>query len=130
MEGTCELFKILNPENVILRPCVVLQATRAAITQHCTDLGALLGKENDVALIIDGHTLKYALSFEVRRSFLDLALSCKAVICCRWEHGACAQLLGLLMHSKNSHLSFTVASQIFLESILYFCFVYLEEIMI
>ncbi|XP_042790686.1 phospholipid-transporting ATPase IB isoform X7 [Panthera leo] len=61
----------------------LLQATRAAITQHCTDLGNLLGKENDVALIIDGHTLKYALSFEVRRSFLDLALSCKAVICCR-----------------------------------------------
>ncbi|KAL6067283.1 hypothetical protein STEG23_006121, partial [Scotinomys teguina] len=60
----------------------MLQATRAAITQHCTDLGNLLGKENDVALIIDGHTLKYALSFEVRRSFLDLALSCKAVICC------------------------------------------------
>ncbi|XP_026638963.1 phospholipid-transporting ATPase IB [Microtus ochrogaster] len=60
-----------------------LDATRAAITQHCTDLGELLGKENDVALIIDGHTLKYALSFEVRRSFLDLALSCKAVICCR-----------------------------------------------
>ncbi|KAL4838348.1 hypothetical protein H8958_010196, partial [Nasalis larvatus] len=60
-----------------------LDATRAAITQHCTDLGSLLGKENDVALIIDGHTLKYALSFEVRRSFLDLALSCKAVICCR-----------------------------------------------
>ncbi|XP_012505326.1 PREDICTED: phospholipid-transporting ATPase IB [Propithecus coquereli] len=60
-----------------------LDATRAAITQHCTDLGNLLGKENDAALIIDGHTLKYALSFEVRRSFLDLALSCKAVICCR-----------------------------------------------
>ncbi|KAI4581453.1 hypothetical protein MJG53_009896 [Ovis ammon polii x Ovis aries] len=53
------------------------------ITQHCADLGSLLGKENDAALIIDGHTLKYALSFEVRRSFLDLALSCKAVICCR-----------------------------------------------
>ncbi|KAI4538817.1 hypothetical protein MG293_011084 [Ovis ammon polii] len=60
-----------------------LDATRAAITQHCADLGSLLGKENDAALIIDGHTLKYALSFEVRRSFLDLALSCKAVICCR-----------------------------------------------
>ncbi|XP_066872810.1 phospholipid-transporting ATPase IB isoform X3 [Kogia breviceps] len=60
-----------------------LDATRAAITQHCADLGSLLGKENDAALIVDGHTLKYALSFEVRRSFLDLALSCKAVICCR-----------------------------------------------
>ncbi|KAM8819726.1 phospholipid-transporting ATPase IB [Eudromia elegans] len=59
-----------------------LDATRAALTQHCNNLGDSLGKENDIALIIDGHTLKYALSFEVRQSFLDLALSCKAVICC------------------------------------------------
>ncbi|XP_075346992.1 phospholipid-transporting ATPase IB isoform X2 [Mycteria americana] len=60
-----------------------LDATRASLTQHCTSLGESLGKENNIALIIDGHTLKYALSFEVRQSFLDLALSCKAVICCR-----------------------------------------------
>ncbi|NXC68510.1 AT8A2 ATPase, partial [Anhinga anhinga] len=60
-----------------------LDATRASLTQHCTSLGESLRKENDIALIIDGHTLKYALSFEVRQSFLDLALSCKAVICCR-----------------------------------------------
>uniref|UniRef100_A0A4W3HRR3 Phospholipid-transporting ATPase n=1 Tax=Callorhinchus milii TaxID=7868 RepID=A0A4W3HRR3_CALMI len=60
-----------------------LCATRATITRHCIDLGECLNKENDVALIVDGHTLKYALSFEVRQSFLDLALSCKAVICCR-----------------------------------------------
>uniref|UniRef100_A0A8C6ZJI4 Phospholipid-transporting ATPase n=1 Tax=Nothoprocta perdicaria TaxID=30464 RepID=A0A8C6ZJI4_NOTPE len=68
----------------IISVCVfILQATRAALTQHCNNLGDSLGKENDIALIIDGHTLKYALSFEVRQSFLHLALSCKAVICCR-----------------------------------------------
>uniref|UniRef100_A0A8D0H6Q8 Phospholipid-transporting ATPase n=1 Tax=Sphenodon punctatus TaxID=8508 RepID=A0A8D0H6Q8_SPHPU len=60
-----------------------LDATRATLTQHCANLGDTLGKENDIALIIDGQTLKYALSFEVRQYFLDLALSCKAVICCR-----------------------------------------------
>ncbi|CAI5773158.1 phospholipid-transporting ATPase IB [Podarcis lilfordi] len=60
-----------------------LDATRATLTQHCANLGDSLGKENDIALIIDGQTLKYALSFEVRQSFLDLALSCKSVICCR-----------------------------------------------
>ncbi|KAM4796920.1 phospholipid-transporting ATPase IB [Rhinophrynus dorsalis] len=60
-----------------------LDATRATLTNHCTNLGDSLGKENDLALIIDGQTLKYALSFEVRQCFLDLALSCKAVICCR-----------------------------------------------
>ncbi|TNN73043.1 Phospholipid-transporting ATPase IA [Liparis tanakae] len=46
-------------------------------------LGDALFKENDFALIIDGKTLKYALTFGVRQYFLDLALSCKAVICCR-----------------------------------------------
>uniref|UniRef100_A0A8C9VRX0 Phospholipid-transporting ATPase n=1 Tax=Scleropages formosus TaxID=113540 RepID=A0A8C9VRX0_SCLFO len=60
-----------------------LDATRATLTAHCASLGDSLGQENELALIIDGQTLKYALSFDVRQSFLDLALSCKAVICCR-----------------------------------------------
>uniref|UniRef100_A0A671RQ20 Phospholipid-transporting ATPase n=1 Tax=Sinocyclocheilus anshuiensis TaxID=1608454 RepID=A0A671RQ20_9TELE len=60
-----------------------LDATRATLTAHCSSLGDCLRKENELALIIDGQTLKYALSFEVRQAFLDLALSCKAVICCR-----------------------------------------------
>ncbi|XP_029384993.1 phospholipid-transporting ATPase IB isoform X1 [Echeneis naucrates] len=60
-----------------------LDATRATLTAHCSLLGDSLRKENDLALIIDGQTLKYALSFELRQAFLDLALSCKAVICCR-----------------------------------------------
>uniref|UniRef100_A0A9J8B7E9 Phospholipid-transporting ATPase n=1 Tax=Cyprinus carpio carpio TaxID=630221 RepID=A0A9J8B7E9_CYPCA len=60
-----------------------LDATRATLTAHCSSLGDSLRKENELALIIDGQTLKYALSFEVRQAFLDLALSCKAVICCR-----------------------------------------------
>uniref|UniRef100_A0A673G9F3 Phospholipid-transporting ATPase n=1 Tax=Sinocyclocheilus rhinocerous TaxID=307959 RepID=A0A673G9F3_9TELE len=60
-----------------------LDATRATLTAHCSSLGDGLRKENELALIIDGQTLKYALSFEVRQAFLDLALSCKAVICCR-----------------------------------------------
>uniref|UniRef100_A0A3B3ST18 Phospholipid-transporting ATPase n=1 Tax=Paramormyrops kingsleyae TaxID=1676925 RepID=A0A3B3ST18_9TELE len=60
-----------------------LDATRETLLGHCASLGDSLGQENELALIIDGQTLKYALSFEVRQSFLDLALSCKAVICCR-----------------------------------------------
>uniref|UniRef100_A0A8C8C4P7 Phospholipid-transporting ATPase n=1 Tax=Oncorhynchus tshawytscha TaxID=74940 RepID=A0A8C8C4P7_ONCTS len=60
-----------------------LEGTRAALSLHCGMLGEALHRENDVALVMDGETLKYALSFEVRQYFLDLALSCKAVICCR-----------------------------------------------
>uniref|UniRef100_A0A8B9GD34 Phospholipid-transporting ATPase n=1 Tax=Amazona collaria TaxID=241587 RepID=A0A8B9GD34_9PSIT len=73
----------LRSSLIVVKQHPLCKATRASLTQHCTSLGESLGKENDIALIIDGHTLKYALSFEVRQSFLDLALSCKAVICCR-----------------------------------------------
>uniref|UniRef100_A0A674KAZ7 Phospholipid-transporting ATPase n=1 Tax=Terrapene triunguis TaxID=2587831 RepID=A0A674KAZ7_9SAUR len=60
-----------------------LDGTRETLSHHCSTLGDALRKENDFALIIDGKTLKYALTFGVRQYFLDLALSCKAVICCR-----------------------------------------------
>ncbi|XP_058252929.1 probable phospholipid-transporting ATPase IA isoform X2 [Hemibagrus wyckioides] len=60
-----------------------LDGTRETLSHHCSMLGDALHKENDCALIIDGKTLKYALTFGVRQYFLDLALSCKAVICCR-----------------------------------------------
>uniref|UniRef100_A0A6Q2Y6E1 Phospholipid-transporting ATPase n=1 Tax=Esox lucius TaxID=8010 RepID=A0A6Q2Y6E1_ESOLU len=60
-----------------------LDGTRAVLSHHCGILGEALRRENDIALVIDGETLKYALSFEVCQYFLDLALSCKAVICCR-----------------------------------------------
>ncbi|MEQ2165394.1 Phospholipid-transporting ATPase IA [Goodea atripinnis] len=55
--------------------CLLLRsATRATLTAHCSSLGDSLRKENELALIIDGQTLKYALSFELRQAFLDLAL--------------------------------------------------------
>ncbi|XP_072899859.1 phospholipid-transporting ATPase IB isoform X2 [Hemitrygon akajei] len=60
-----------------------LDETRDTINRHCEDLGESLKQENELALILDGNTLNYALSYEVQNSFLDLALSCKAVICCR-----------------------------------------------
>uniref|UniRef100_A0A8C1U9B0 Phospholipid-transporting ATPase n=1 Tax=Cyprinus carpio TaxID=7962 RepID=A0A8C1U9B0_CYPCA len=60
-----------------------LDGTRETLSHHCSMLGDALHKENDFALIIDGKTLKYALTYGARQYFLDLALSCKAVICCR-----------------------------------------------
>nr|XP_032811396.1 phospholipid-transporting ATPase IA isoform X1 [Petromyzon marinus] len=60
-----------------------LDATRRTLAQHCTSLGENLGQEHELALIVDGKTLKYALAYDLRHSFLDLALSCKSVICCR-----------------------------------------------
>jgi phospholipid-transporting ATPase len=39
--------------------------------------------ESEVAVIIDGKTLKYALGCEIRKDFLDLCICCRVVICCR-----------------------------------------------
>lgn len=35
------------------------------------------------ALIIDGKTLAYALEDDVKKQFLNLAVDCASVICCR-----------------------------------------------
>ncbi|CAH0561274.1 unnamed protein product [Brassicogethes aeneus] len=60
-----------------------LDKTREAISRHCIDLGENLEKPNDLGLVIDGKTLTYALSCELRKDFLRLCISCKVVICCR-----------------------------------------------
>lgn len=36
-----------------------------------------------MALVIDGATMKYALSCDLKKDFLQLCLKCRAVICCR-----------------------------------------------
>ncbi|KDQ19994.1 hypothetical protein BOTBODRAFT_125521 [Botryobasidium botryosum FD-172 SS1] len=41
------------------------------------------GELEDMALVIDGKSLTYALEKELSKDFLELAILCKAVICCR-----------------------------------------------
>ncbi|XP_018568743.1 probable phospholipid-transporting ATPase IA isoform X3 [Anoplophora glabripennis] len=60
-----------------------LDKVRESILRHCDELGDNLEKQNEIALVIDGKTLKYALTFELRTDFLRLCISCKVVICCR-----------------------------------------------
>jgi magnesium-transporting ATPase (P-type) len=40
-------------------------------------------KNGQCALVIDGKALHYSLSMDCRKSFLELALTCCTVICCR-----------------------------------------------
>ncbi|RKP14890.1 hypothetical protein BJ684DRAFT_7889 [Piptocephalis cylindrospora] len=42
-----------------------------------------LSATEPLALIIDGHTLKFALEKDIELLFLELACMCKAVVCCR-----------------------------------------------
>ncbi|KAK3912291.1 putative phospholipid-transporting ATPase IA [Frankliniella fusca] len=60
-----------------------LDDTRDTIGRHIADFGEHLKKPNHAALVVDGHTLKYALTHDLQRDFLDLCISCKVVVCCR-----------------------------------------------
>lgn len=41
------------------------------------------GSSETMALIIDGRSLSYALEDDVKQLFLELAMGCASVICCR-----------------------------------------------
>ncbi|CAH2092341.1 unnamed protein product [Euphydryas editha] len=60
-----------------------LDATRESLSRHLADFGENLRKENEVALVIDGQTLKYTMGCDLKKDFLDLCVSCKVVVCCR-----------------------------------------------
>lgn len=61
---------------------VNLQEKLDAILEHQPEMeGTTL--DSSLALIIDGHSLGYALEPELEDMFLNLASRCKAVICCR-----------------------------------------------
>ena len=57
------------------------------MTQQITDAKALLTSSSEtpetLALIIDGKSLTYALEDDVKDLFLELAIGCASVICCR-----------------------------------------------
>ncbi|KAK0903705.1 aminophospholipid translocase [Friedmanniomyces endolithicus] len=61
-----------------------LQKKLDAIRSQQAQTGSGLGAELEtLALVIDGKSLTFALERDMEKSFLDLAVMCKAVICCR-----------------------------------------------
>lgn len=64
------------------------------------------GKENPIALIIDGKSLNCLLSKEIQYEFLRLATSCCTVICCRATPKNKAELVEFIkVHSEESTLA-------------------------
>ena len=53
-------------------------------------------RENDFALVVRGTTLKHMLHCDLKSSFLDLVLSCKAVVCCRASPIEKAEIVNLV----------------------------------
>lgn len=102
-----------------------LDNTRTSITAHTSNMFAAASSSSstssegqmrkEAALIIDGKTLKYALSCELRREFYELCVNCKAVICCRVspiQKADCIMLVRECSKSKDvswQHSSRTVS---------------------
>ncbi|CAM8896960.1 unnamed protein product [Rhodiola kirilowii] len=63
------------------------QAVKENITMQITNATRMIKLEKDphaaFALIIDGKTLSHALEGDIKHQFLDLAVNCASVICCR-----------------------------------------------
>lgn len=65
----------------------ILKALKASILHQIMKgndlLAALNEKSESHSLIIDGKALTYALEDDMKDMFLDLAIGCVTVICCR-----------------------------------------------
>ncbi|XP_023030774.2 probable phospholipid-transporting ATPase IA isoform X3 [Drosophila willistoni] len=84
---------ILNEES--------LDATRDVIHRHYGEFKDSTAKDANVALVIDGKTLKYALSCDLRGDFQELCLICRVVICCRVSPMQKAEVVELVtQHTK------------------------------
>lgn len=57
-------------------------------------------KNEAFALIIDGKSLAYALEDDLKKMFLDLAVECSSVICCRSSPKQKA-LVSIQLYKKN-----------------------------
>ncbi|KAI0759957.1 phospholipid-translocating P-type ATPase [Trametes elegans] len=62
------------------------------------------GDQEDLALVIDGKSLTFALEKEISKSFLELAILCKAVICCRVSPLQKALVVKLVKKNQKSIL--------------------------
>ncbi|TFK23677.1 calcium transporting ATPase [Coprinopsis marcescibilis] len=62
------------------------------------------GELEDLALVIDGKSLGFALEKELSKTFLELAILCKAVICCRVSPLQKALVVKLVKKNQKSIL--------------------------
>ncbi|QRV83950.1 phospholipid-translocating P-type ATPase [Ceratobasidium sp. AG-Ba] len=62
------------------------------------------GELEDLALIIDGKSLTFALEKELSKEFLELAILCKAVVCCRVSPLQKALVVKLVKKNQKSIL--------------------------
>lgn len=93
---------IVNEENK-MNTRLNLQEKLTAIHEHQVDMEDP-SFDSSLALIIDGHSLGYALEPELEDMFLELGTFCKAVICCRVSPLQKALVVKMVKRKKKGSL--------------------------
>ncbi|XP_030386345.1 probable phospholipid-transporting ATPase IA isoform X1 [Scaptodrosophila lebanonensis] len=97
---SCKL--ISHSMDVIILNEESLDATRDVIHRHSDEFKHSTAKDVNVALVIDGKTLKYALSCDLRGDFQELCLICRVVICCRVSPIQKAEVVEMVTQSTKA----------------------------
>lgn len=66
------------------------------LTEGKAQLNSAKGSSDEFGLIIDGKSLEFALSKNLEKSFLELAMDCASVICCRSSPKQKARVTGMV----------------------------------
>jgi len=70
----------------------------------------LQNQDSEASLVIDGHSLKFALDKRVQNDFLKIALACSSVICCRVSPMQKADIVNLVKtHRLHGRRAITLA---------------------
>ena len=75
-----------TPQNAQLQIEAGINKIASVLGPHTlerTQRGFIPGAQAAFAVVIDGDTLRYALSPELKSLFLTLATQCETVVCCR-----------------------------------------------
>lgn len=85
-----------------------LQEKLDAIMQHNVEGEEIDVFDSSLALIIDGHSLKFALEADLEDMFIELASRCKAVVCCRVSPLQKALVVKMVKRKKKGSLLLAV----------------------
>ncbi|EIN08690.1 aminophospholipid-transporting P-type ATPase [Punctularia strigosozonata HHB-11173 SS5] len=101
---SCRL--ISESMNMVIVNEETAQATEEFIMKRLTAIKnqRSAGETEDLALIIDGKSLTFALEKPLNKSFLELAIMCKAVVCCRVSPLQKALVVKLVKKNQKSIL--------------------------
>lgn len=70
--------------------------------------GFVPGAQAAFAVVIDGETLRYALTLELKPLFLNLATQCETVVCCRVSPAQKALTVNLVCQGFRSGMQLNV----------------------